>query len=374
MKSIIGITNDLADVFLIQALREGYCNYARRNTQEKRIDFADYLVNKGHYNNDRYNSCFDRLSHILLMYDQIELPIMNDGFILTGEIEKIATISDYLPKWCFSTEQLTTEELSEKDAICIKPIIMSAIKNINFTKPYKQYAIERGGSINGLFSTVYDMMYNHTSGKYSSEIHRDLARGYRILDENRDFNLDCPESFILYTYKTVICLVKEFLIYLLINSQNDCDYYSHVFSNFSTGEYVNEAYGIIKTQISNIIDQQPAFESISEILSFKDKKKNAINSLRQEVLCLEALLKEGATEAAIKKAIDDVRLANNALIKNTPAKRIAQIATYITVPIGFLEYLSFGTPFSLLISIVGAIAQLSADRKAKQSEWLFVAR
>lgn len=44
MKSQIDITDDLADVFMIQALREGYCDYLTAREQNERSDFANYMI------------------------------------------------------------------------------------------------------------------------------------------------------------------------------------------------------------------------------------------------------------------------------------------------------------------------------------------
>ena len=141
-------------------------------------------------------------------------------------------------------------------------------------------------------------------------------------------------------------------MYFEINNTQEYDYYSKIFSNFSTETNLNAAYAIIKTQISHIIEQQPAFESLLEIIKFRKKRAKAIHDLREEVSALEQLIKEGEHEVALQKAIRDVRLANEALIKNTAAKRTAQIATYISVPISLVEHFFFGTSFSTIIGVL----------------------
>lgn len=169
-------------------------------------------------------------------------------------------------------------------------------------------------------------------------------------------------------------LLKELLIFLSVNKLGKYDYYSRVFENFSTEKGLSLAYGMVKTQISYIMELQPAFESLSEIISFKQKKKRAIKDLQEEVSHLEALIKEGASEAVLQKVIQDVRSANESLIKGTATKRIARVATYCSVPIALTEALLFGTPYSSIISVVGTVAQLTIDLKNRQSDWLFVAR
>ena len=123
-----------------------------------------------------------------------------------------------------------------------------------------------------------------------------------------------------------------------------------------------------------IMEEQPAFESLTDILRFREKKSTDIKLLRDEVSALESLLVQGEREQAIQKAINDVRSANQSLIKNTVAKKTARIATYLSVPISVLEYLTFGTPYSILIAVVGTTAQWIQDQSDSKSNWLFVAR
>ena len=374
MKSQIDITDDLADVFMIQSLREGYCDYLAAKEKDKRNDFANYMIKKGNFDKIAYREKFDRISQLMIMYDKIEFPIANFGFELHGKIEEIANINRDLPLWLYSDRQVTTDELSDDDAMKMKPIIMSAIKNINFSDTHVSYAVKRRGSIEELYSTIYDMMYNHKSEVFDEILQKDAIIGYGMLSENEQPNPDSPSAHILYSHKVIMTLVKSMMVYLILNKSGECDYYSKVFTNFNTEINLNVAYGMIKTQLSYIMERQPAFESLSEIMSFRKKKKKAIHDFREEINSLECLLKEGASEVALQKAINDVRFANEILIKNSPSKKIAQIATYISVPVSVIEFLTFGTPFSMVIGVVGTIAQLRADINNKQSDWLFIAR
>ena len=371
MNSKIAITDDLADVFMIQALREGFCDYLTHRNQTRRDGFAEYMVRKSKLDKATYRKKLDRLFQLLILYERIEFPIINNGFVLHGKIKKIANIYENLPPWFYSPFQLTEEELSVEDAIKIKPIVMSAIKNINFSSNHIAYAIEKGGSIKNFYSSFYDNIYTHADSIFNQQL---LMLEYDMLTESLCPDSNSPECHILYTNKLITTIVKNILAYFEFNKTQKYDYYSKIFDNFSTETNLNTAYGIVKTQISYIIEQQPAFETLSEIISFRKNKKKAIHDLREEVSSLEYLIKEGAHEAALQKAIRDVRLANEALIKNTSTKRTAQIATYISVPISLIELLTFGTPFSMIIGTVGTLAQFKSDIANKQSDWLFVAR
>ena len=177
MKNKICITDDLADVFMIQALKEGYCDYLIQKSQKQRNDFADYMLQDRKYTNAMYQEKFDRLSQLILMYDKIEFPILNQGFNLHGDINEFATIRHDLPMWLYSNLQINRDILSDEDAMVIKPIIMSAIKNIHFSSYYLEYARKRAGTPIQLFDKVYDMMYNHKKGVHDAELFMDTSIG-----------------------------------------------------------------------------------------------------------------------------------------------------------------------------------------------------
>ena len=107
---------------------------------------------------------------------------------------------------------------------------------------------------------------------------------------------------------------------------------------------------------------------------FRKKNQRGLELLRDEVSQLEALLRQGDNQTAIQKAINDVRSANQSLLKNTTAKKIAKIATYISVPISLLEFFTFGTSYSMAIGVVGTTAQWISDKNDAKQDWLFVAR
>lgn len=374
MKNKICITDDLADVFMIQALKEGYCDYLIQKSQKQRNDFADYMLQDRKYTNAMYQEKFDRLSQLILMYDKIEFPILNQGFNLHGDINEFATIRHDLPMWLYSNLQINRDILSDEDAMVIKPIIMSAIKNIHFSSYYLEYARKRAGTPIQLFDKVYDMMYNHKKGVHDAELFMDTSIGYSKIYDGIELEPNSPEACSIYTEKTIITLVKSVISYLILNQTESFDYYSRVFENLSTETKVNEAYCIVKTQISYIMERQPVFNNLSEVIRFKQKNRNALKTLRNEINSLEELLRNDFTEIALQKAIADVRAANEVLIKGSKAKKIAQIATYISVPISLFELLTFRTSFSMAISIVGTFAQIKSDMKCKESDWLFVAR
>ena len=75
MKNKICITDDLADVFMIQALKEGYCDYLIQKSQKQRNDFADYMLQDRKYTNAMYQEKFDRLSQLIRKRQTIRLTL-----------------------------------------------------------------------------------------------------------------------------------------------------------------------------------------------------------------------------------------------------------------------------------------------------------
>lgn len=375
MKKSIGITNDLADIFFIQALREGYSNYLSTGDQGARNAVANYLKDSQKISDKAYKEKFDVLSHLIVMYDNISFPIINQAFSLTEKMENHVEICQVMPIDFYSNRQLEKSELSDDQAMSWKPLLISAVHNINFSENYIEFAKERGRTPIEYISEMFDQFYNRVDSQPNHQMLAELSSAYGMQAEGGSLNYNCVESNVLYTANLIINIMKELIVYNKFNKNNEFDYYSKIFDNFCIPtNTVIDAYGILRTQISNILTLQPAFSSLNEIWSFKSRKKKEIKQLRDEISNLEGIIQTDGREIAIQKAINDIRAANEALIKGTPAKRIAQLATYISAPIGILELLSFGTSFSLIISVVGSIAQGIIDYKCKKSDWLFIAR
>lgn len=69
MKKTIGITSDLADIFIIQALKDGYCNYLTTDTQKVRYQHSKYMIQRGQYSDAILQDGFDRLTQLLIIND-----------------------------------------------------------------------------------------------------------------------------------------------------------------------------------------------------------------------------------------------------------------------------------------------------------------
>ena len=373
MENKITITEDLTTLFLALTLYEGYWNDIDKDNSKYRAQRKiERLVAKGHNIHDMVSM----LTHFLLLYDKIETPNLR--------VEKLNTNSDItsiveatnVPEWILKREQNKTykqEFIPYELAINLKPLVINACMNNHPDDYCSKYSKDTVGSVENLYSYIYDRSYNQKFFKANDRIEHDLIRMFDSVALNL-FNFD-PNMECMYT---VFNRVQDYLRYLLVirylAQEGPRDFYSPSFSNYHSSVNVNDAYCILKTQISMIMEEQPAFESLTDLLQFRKKERHGIELLRNEVAGLESLLKHDENEKAIQKAIDDVRKANQSLIKNSPAKSTARIATYLSVPLSITEMCLFGTSFSMFIGVVGTMAQLIVDSSDSKSEWLFVAR
>ena len=372
MEKKIVLTDDLANLFLTLSLKEGYCEAEMCDPYLNiRVSFTQNFLTT---ESCLYYDQFSMLSHLLLLYDKIELLTYNNDYSLHKNIKSIAEIKRDMPRDMYHSHLMTYESvfLPNELAVHLKPHIIHACMKFPTPKEFpdfNKYAIESAGSVEEYYSYMYDRIYNEPHLKINPRIESNL------LPSNSSLDFSKPEEALAFiVHKRIEYCFKQFLLLQKLAFEGPRDFYSPFFTNFHSAINTNDAYCILKTQISMIMDEQPAFESLTDILRFRERKHSDIKLLRDEVLTLESLLIQGEREEAIQKAIKDVRSANQSLIKNTAAKKTARIATYLSVPVSLLELFTSGTSFSILIGVVGTTAQWIADKNDSKNNWLFVAR
>lgn len=373
MERKIAITNDLAEVFVTCSLNENYCDFIDGKHNKERYNYqlrklADLRIN--------FEDSFSALSHLLLLYDQIELPTMHPIYTLHGDISSIAEIRGDEDSVLFGISFLPLPlELyyPKENAANIRPLVINACMKKPVPPYLNKYAIETKGSVENLYCYMYDRRHKRNDFSRNNRIEFDLQADDKIW-QRRLSEVNSDEYSACLANEYVHQVLFELLQIRKIAQEEPCDFYTPLFSNFHSEINLNDAYCILKNQISMIMDEQPAFDSLTEILRFRESRHRDIKLLRDEVSALDTLLVQGEREQAIQKAIQDVRSANQSLIKNTVAKKTARIATYLSVPISLLELYTFGTSYSIAIGAVGTTAQFIADRSDSKNNWLFVAR
>ena len=393
MHNKIAITGDLASLFAVLSLAEYRHTLSSFDPKIIGMSYSDYKKikkeeTKAIQHRADNSNLFSTLTHLLIMYDYIELPVLETSINLNSDISTIASrIYSGNLNWVYPTdywffpleycslfrEDFIPNDLSispDESVIPLKPLVINnclkGYTNYSYLSLFAEYTV---GSLENLYNYIFDWFFNNANLDTNHYI--DILLGTEPLNKEIDI-------FGRKTISIATARIKESLRNLLliqdIAKKETCDFYTPAFSSFYTTTNAEDAYCILKTQISMIMEEQPAFESLTDILRFREKESFDIKLLRDEVSALESLLVQGEREQAIQKAINDVRSANQSLIKNTVAKKTARIATYLSVPISVLEYFMFGTPYSILIGVVGTTAQWITDQSDSKKNWLFVAR
>ena len=378
MLNKIAITEDLADLFVALSLQEGYCTFHNREGDFAKKE-ANYILNYLERHQKCFSDMFSMLTNILILYDNIELPVLNPVYNLKDNITSIANGKNEMPRWFYGIgypspfeEDVFPDEL----AIPLRPFVINHCLNAYQNPDYfTQFAVSTTGSLKNFYGQIFDRYYNRKNLIMNLYIKDLLDTNFLYYyNEENPIEYKSDRGCVSLGFERIQTSLQHVLLIQNIAKQTPCDFYTPSFSNFHSTTNTNDAYCILKSQISMIIEEQPAFESLTDILLFRDRKQNDIAMLRNEVSVLEALLIQGGEEQAIQRVISDVRSANQSLLKNTPAKRAAKLATYLSVPISLLEMYTFGTSYSMAIGVVGTVAQLIADYSDSKSNWLFVAR
>ena len=375
MENRISIRENLFDLFRIHALEEGYMknppNYSNPNNEVESI--RKNMILHGYTIPD----LFSMLTHFFLLYDKIEMPFDSfGGDIKNSDLASMLETSPYFPISDFETvwnDPLQVRSIPNELAITLKPYVINACMNDDRYEFISDYCKKTAKSVKDLYGYIYDRCYNKKQFVENDIFESDIQELYRTY--NNQMPVFVPETeYIYYASNCVEHYLRELLLIRDLALEGPRDFYAPSFSNYNSSVNINDAYCILKNQISMIMDVQPAFSSLKEIIDFRKKNQRGLELLRDEVSQLEALLRQGDNQTAIQKAINDVRSANQSLLKNTTAKKIAKIATYISVPISLLEFFTFGTSYSMAIGVVGTTAQWISDKNDAKQDWLFVAR
>lgn len=375
MENKIAITGDLADLFIALSLKEDYCSYFTGFDDK---GHGDYILENLARIGCNYNDLLSRLTHLLLLYDKIDLPILNSSYFIKGEMKSIAAVKHNVPigfsksHWVipFYDEDFFPKTLYPR----FKPIIINFCMHYANTRFFSEYAIDTTGSVDNFFSYLFDRFFYREGFEVNDRIETDAESLLIYVYKDEDYPLTANAERIHTALGILENALRNCMLIRAQAKEGPCDFYTPGFSDFHNTTNTDDAYCILKTQISKVIQKQPALESLTDILRFREERHHDILLLRNEVSNLESLLIQGGREKAIQKAFEDVKRANQSLLIGTKAKDISKISTYLGLPLGAIEFLTLGTPFSLIISAAGTTAQLVGDYSDYKNNWLFVAR
>ena len=331
---------------------------------------VEYILNQDKFTVDDYVEKRNRIFQLMLLYDKLDFPIMNNSFVLNDDICEYAEVLTCKTSEIYMNYPILVDDLSCQQAKEWKPIVVNTLVNYDWAENYLDVFNNSYGSVNNAISYLYDAIYDDFTG---------MERLWEYCLKEDKPNSSLKEIDYDWYFERIVNMinmmtVKRVYLYYDYNKDSDKDYYSLIFNNFNTENNVTEAYGILKMNISNILELQPSFNNIKEVIDFKRKNKKAIKDLKEELCALEDVLINYGNEKATEKAIEDIRKANSALIKDTPYIKISRFVTLISVPVSLVGWIPFSTPLSFVLSLCGAATQIKNDVDKSKSNWIYTVR
>lgn len=136
-----------------------------------------------------------------------------------------------------------------------------------------------------------------------------------------------------------------------------------------------EIYGTLKVECSKLIPMLPHFNSIYDVLKFKEKKNLQINQLREEIDHLEYILESEGKEKMIIQASNDVKKASSELCRGEESTAVDKWSIFLALPAGLLEYyLSLPPIFSMPLSIYGISSYFRKKYMVDRNCWIRIVR
>lgn len=134
------------------------------------------------------------------------------------------------------------------------------------------------------------------------------------------------------------------------------------------------SYRILRVSFEKMIHELPQLDSVDEVLRLKDKRASDVARLKEVVAGVEYALRDGEPNA-LQVAEHEISQAAADLARGNKTSRVSRWATYLSLPIAFVEmYLSLPPVLGLTTSAVGTGATLSESVISSRNGWLQVIR
>ena len=329
---------------------------------------------------------FVELTNYGLMANEINLSILSNIF-LYDELYLVAPsslidysgLSNYIQLNLI--EKLHIYDIDDNYSEYVKPIIMNSLYNdmqigknqkifMLLTKLYDEYmktgyySIDKRNEIVDLFepSFVNEMK---TYKYYESVLNQfdDPKVAWQVfLDLFNDKLIDYVSDFVINSENSAL---KD-LVILDSNIK---------FNGFIEESKAVESYNILRIAADDIMGATPVFGNLYEMFKFKERNRTAINTLKNEIDCLENELRNHGEKAALLKAINDIKKANESLIKNSLASKISKATFILSLPAAIASYLlKMDELLTLSIGSVGAISTLLNKKITNKNNWVEIIR
>lgn len=308
------------------------------------------------YNKKHRNALF----RIILLYDNIICYDVSDGYSL-DELAKAANIQikyeEPLYRFPFAVEVAKDKEFANY----IKPIVMNDMKKHPFGNGYKT-------KIDGLSEATFNAnLFDNLFLK--KKLDYQMQKAIKV---NEDYFNPNPINGYAEGVFHMKYHVNEVAKLIETSSLNDAiivgSYYD--LDNFQGIDLTQKCYNILRIEYEKIVSYLPQFDSLSELLHFKEKRKKDVIRFRHVLNEMEDVFRNNGKEDAIKSSINSIQKANKELCWATKLGKISKLATYISLPVGILESIHNNSFIGLTVTATGYLTQLLSDRKQKRNNWL----
>ncbi len=138
---------------------------------------------------------------------------------------------------------------------------------------------------------------------------------------------------------------------------------------------LEEIYGTLRVECSKVIPMLPHFNSIQEVLFYKEKKEKQIKRLRAEIDHLEKVLSTEGREKMILQASEDVKKAAAELCRGEETTAVDKWSLFCALPAGLLEfYLSIPPIASIPLSVCGISSYFKKQYVKDKHGWIRIIR
>lgn len=130
-----------------------------------------------------------------------------------------------------------------------------------------------------------------------------------------------------------------------------------------------EAYSLLRVECGHIIGSLPEANSIQEVLNIKEKRRNDIHNLRQELSRLETEIRNGNSQKAVQQAVYDINRASKALSRNNYIRAVNKWTNLFMVPASIASVYS-KCPAITIGAIICYITSFLCTHTDDKNKWL----
>jgi hypothetical protein len=296
---------------------------------------------------------------------------INDGLV-----EIISTTDDKAFKY-FSEN---TDEIKER-AKLLKPVILSN-PALKYDDDIRNYLKSKGISSNKLLSELFNLRFEQ---EFHAETLDIFCQYFIEKNKNHDskFNISPPEIVMIHSNR-VGNFAGQLMHYLDNSSSREIPIILDEFKlagikpiNKKLADVNSDIYNafqIIVLQMENLIGTFPKVDTIYDVLSIKEKKRNELKNLREILQEVEQAFKLNK-KYAFWKSKKLIEKASKDLRHGLSYSKVSKWTTYLSVPVGSIETALAIPPIAgFTIGLLGSGSTFLSNKIVKNNNWINICR